>query len=569
MKRTGFIIVAWLILLIPTLLIGGVALRLLQHEQLRLAGAATAAAGERARATAESIALAVAEVKDGLLTSLRELPLPDLADRLDAWKRENPLIRNVFIWSPQGGLALPDPHQPVSDEEAGFIRRYDSLFSGRLSWRPPAADPGPKAVADAAESLFSARQELRQLVQSKVRIAAEAEPMADTVAAAPSASVAGAVGASGWLPWFWENRFYLLGWVDSPDGSRRYGVEMETMALLSRLLGTLPATPPSGEVYALVDGNGEVVHQSGGPAIAADTPQLVALPIGPALPHWQVAVYTPKGTAGAVTEKSFLLLSSLVVGAFVAAILFGGSLLLWQAWRHQTDARRKTSFVANVSHELKTPLTTIRMYAELLGEGKIAEPAKRGRYLRVIVDESQRLSRLVNNLLDFGRLEQGRKTYSRTEFDLVDILRGLLDSQAVRIEGAGLALIRQLPDTPCAVRADHDAIEQAVLNLIDNALKYASGGGEIAVELVREAKTCRVRVLDRGPGVPAAQCQRIFEKFHRVDDSLTTRQPGSGLGLSIARQLLRDQGGDLTCSGRPGGGCCFEIVLPCERRTEP
>ncbi|WP_432823234.1 hypothetical protein, partial [Trichloromonas sp.] len=123
MKRTGFIIAAWLILLIPTLLIGGVALRLLQHEQQRLAGAAVAAASERAKATAESIALAVAEVKDGLLATLQTLPQEDLAGRLDAWRLENPLIRNVFIWAPGGGLSLPDPQQPVSDEEAGFIRR--------------------------------------------------------------------------------------------------------------------------------------------------------------------------------------------------------------------------------------------------------------------------------------------------------------------------------------------------------------------------------------------------------------------------------------------------------------
>ena len=560
MKRTGFIIAAWLLLLVPTLLIGGVALRLLQHEQQRLAGAAVAASSERARATAESIALAVAEVREGLLGTLRTFPQEELARRLDTWRQENPLIRNVFIWAPEGGLSLPDPRQPVSEEEADFIRRYDSLFTGRLSWNPPPPDPGPAPVADLAESLFSTRRELRELTQSKVTVVADAQPSAD--ASSPL------VGTGGWIPWFWENRFYLLGWVESPGVPRRYGVEIETMALLSRLLGTLPAVPPTGEVYALVDGNGEIFHQSGGLAISAETPRIVSLPIGSALPHWQVAVYAPKGAAGAAEGDSFLILSTLVVGTFVAAILFGGSLLLWQAWRNLTDARRKTSFVANVSHELKTPLTTIRMYAELLGEGRIADEAKRGRYLKVIVDESRRLSRLVNNVLDFGRLEQGRKTYSLTDLDLCETLHGVLDSQALRIEEAGMTLSRRISGERCVVRADRDALEQAVLNLVDNALKYAGGSPELEVELVRDGNRCRVRVLDRGPGVPPAQRQRIFEKFHRVDDSLTARQPGSGLGLSIARQLLRDMGGELICGERSGGGCCFEIQLPCERKSE-
>jgi two-component system, OmpR family, phosphate regulon sensor histidine kinase PhoR len=560
MKRTGFIIAAWLLLLVPTLLIGGVALRLLQHEQERLAGAAVAAAGERARATAESIALAVAEVRDGLLVTLRTLPQENLVDRLDAWRLENPLIRNVFIWGTEGGLSLPDPRQPVSDEEAGFIRRYDSLFTGRMSWNPPAPDPGPAPVVDVAKSLFSTRRELRELTQSKLTVADDAEP--SVAASLPS------VGAGGWIPWFWENRFYLLGWVESPDNQRRYGVEIETMALFSRLSGTLPAVPPAGEVYALVDGNGKNFYQSGAEAITAETPMLVSVSVGPALPHWQVAVYAPQGGPGHAEGNSFLILSTLVVGAFVAAILFGGSLLLWQAWRNLTDARRKTSFVANVSHELKTPLTTIRMYAELLDEGRIADELKRRRYLQVIVDESQRLSRLVGNVLDFGRLEQGRKSYSLSEFDLGEILDGVLDFQAVRIEGAGMTLVRRIPGEICVVHADRDAFEQAVLNLIDNALKYAAGCPELEVELVQDGKACRVRVLDRGPGVPSTQRRRIFEKFYRVDDSLTTRQQGSGLGLSIARRLLRDMGGDLTCSEREGGGCCFEILLPCERKAE-
>ncbi|MBI5445696.1 MAG: HAMP domain-containing histidine kinase [Deltaproteobacteria bacterium] len=178
--------------------------------------------------------------------------------------------------------------------------------------------------------------------------------------------------------------------------------------------------------------------------------------------------------------------------------------------------------------------------------------------------ESQRLTRLVNNVLDFSRLEQGRKTYSRETFDLRGAVRAVLDAQAGRLQEAGVRLDVRMPEVPLRVRADRDALEQAVLNLLDNAVKYAGAGGELTVEAGRDGPGCRVRFLDRGPGVPPSHRTRIFEKFHRVDDSLAARQPGSGLGLAIARQLLRDLGGDLAYRPRKGGGASFEITLPCE-----
>ncbi len=554
MKRNGLIIAAWFLLLIPTLLIGAGALRLLTHEQQRIMDAARGAATERARAVIESIDLAVTEVKEGLLASLVSFPVEGLADRLDTWRLNNPLIRNVFLWTPEG-LTFPPPGGPLSEEEAAFLRRYQALFSGGAAWSPPALERGAPAAPSAAEQHYSARLELRELAQSSPPAPAQVGvvPPADALAA----------DRRGWIPWYSENRLHLLGWVQPAGKNLRYGVEIETMALLSRLVPTLPPGAPSGEVYALLDGNGDIFHQGGDATVAQQTPQLVTLQVGAALPHWQLAVYDPAGRLAGAGDGGFLLISTLVVGAFVAAILFGGSLLLWQAYRNMTDARRKTSFVANVSHELKTPLTTIRMYAELLGEGRITDEAKRRRYLQVIIEESCRLSRLVGNVLDFGRLEQGRKTYRTEPLDLGATLHALLDSQAVRIEKKGMRLVRKIPEGRLSVVADRDALEQALLNLIDNTLKYAERSPTLQVEVVREAGVCRIRVIDSGPGIAAAHRRRVFEKFYRIDDSLSARQPGSGLGLSIARQLLRDMGGDLAYRAQRGPGACFELSLPC------
>lgn len=552
MKRTWLIIAAWLLLLIPTLIGGGMVLRLLRHEQERIVNSATVAAAGRARTAVDNIELAVAEVREGLLTSLLALPQDQLGERLQRWQRENPLIRNVFIWDPQSGLLLPDPRS-ATVSEAAFARRFDDLFNNRAAWLPPvleqpAAAPHPEPI-NSAEALLSGRRELRKLASA---------PAAEAPTAAPAS-----VARRGWLPWFSADQLGLLGWVEPTSGGPRYGVEVETVALLSRLTGALPDPAASGETYALLDDHGRVVFQRGPAVIEPATPRLAAVSAAPTLPHWEVAVYP--GLASLDAGRVFHLVASLVAITCFSAILFGGSLLLWQAWRHLLDARRKTSFVANVSHELKTPLTTIRMYAELLEEGTIRDEAKRRHYLQVIVDESQRLGRLVGNLLDFSRLEQGRKQYAPEHFDPAALLNHLLDGQERRLEEAGMQLTRRLNADGRTVFADRDALEQAVLNLLDNAVKYAASGHAASVTLEWTAQRCLIRVADRGPGIPQAHRQRIFDQFHRIDDSLTSRQPGCGLGLSIARQLLIDQGGALRFEPGNPGGAVFVIELPRSR----
>jgi signal transduction histidine kinase len=219
--------------------------------------------------------------------------------------------------------------------------------------------------------------------------------------------------------------------------------------------------------------------------------------------------------------------------------------------------------VSNVSHELKTPLTTIRMYAELLGDNRVRDEARQRNYLDTIIIESQRLTRLVNNVLDFSRLEQGHKQYNSEEGDLVPLISRVLETQRPRLEEAGFKLEANLPaGDPIRIYADRDAIEQVLLNLLDNAMKYASSGGWLGLSLQRNGADAILTVSDHGPGVPSAHRRRIFDTFHRVDDSLTASQPGSGLGLSIARRLLRDQGGDLRCEPNQPAGAKFIATIP-------
>jgi signal transduction histidine kinase len=265
----------------------------------------------------------------------------------------------------------------------------------------------------------------------------------------------------------------------------------------------------------------------------------------------------------AESSAGFYFIGLVLTAILVTAILVGGSLLLRQARLSEADAEQKASFVANVSHEFKTPLTTIRLYSELLEQGRVPEGEKRTEYLKTIGRETQRLSRLVNNVLDFSRLEQGRKKYHREPVDLTTALTQLLDAHAPRVSECGLELKRELPVETVSIVTDRDSVEQIVLNLLDNACKYAGTGGEVLVGLKPGAAGgAELKVCDRGPGVPLEHRLRIFEKFHRVDDTLTAEKGGAGLGLSIARQLARGLGGDLSYAERIGGGAAFVLTLP-------
>lgn len=560
MRKSKLIILAWLLLLVPTLLLGVGALRLLQSEEARLLNNQRETAQARISTIAGNIDLAVAEVQDGLLETLRQLPQRTLAEQLHRWKRSNPLVRNVFIWQQGRGLLLPNPERPASDEEAAFTRRFLPLFADQSSWQPP--QPDQPLTAPAAKSILAERRELRQLAKQAPPAASVAEMAESRYSAAPVPAVAKAITASGdsyWRSWYADDQLHLLGWF-APDGrQQRYGVEVEMMALLSRLLSNLPEQTDGAESYALLNGNNGIFHQVGNFEVLPESQPLASVKLDN-LPHWQVAVYVNPASAG--TGSGIFLIGSLLIGIFIIAILLGGSLLLWQAYRNQRDASRKTSFVSNVSHELKTPLTTIRMYAELLGEGEIRDTSKQQRYLQTIIKESQRLTRLVNNVLDFSRLEQGRRRYRREHLELKQLLAELIENQQPRLQGVGIDLKLELPEGSCKLQSDRDALEQIILNLLDNGIKYAAAGKQLQLRLNCDNNQLKLQLRDWGPGVPASHAERIFEKFHRVDSSLTTRQQGSGLGLSIARQLAEGLGGQLDYCPVDGAGCCFELCLP-------
>lgn len=482
-----------------------------------------------------------------------------------------------------GSSVLPEGSDKESSSAAPARKAEQAAAPAPLSLRelPPVPATFSREQGQPAPSLELPRDLRRSArAQASPRPSPQAvthtgsTPVALASDGSPVSVVTAPVERRGWLPQVIDNHLFLLGWVQPAEDAQVRGVEVELTALVSRLGAALPPDLAPGEGLCLRDERGRVFHQAGtlpflevsGNATSHRNPDFIArVPLAtPLLPGWSVEAYLlPSAGISAGESSGFLLTGSLLAGTLVVALLSGGLLLLLQARASAQEAVQKTSFVANVSHELKTPLTTIRLYSDLLEQGRVANAERRAEYLRTIGRESERLSRLVNNVLDFSRLERGLRSLSNEALDPAAELRRICEVNTPRLADAGLRLDLVLPDSPVTVLADRDAFGQILLNLLDNALKYAAGGGELRVSLEQgQAGRLLVRVADRGPGVEASERERIFLKFHRVDQSLTAEKGGAGLGLSIARQLARAMGGELRCLPREGGGAIFELSLP-------
>jgi signal transduction histidine kinase len=222
----------------------------------------------------------------------------------------------------------------------------------------------------------------------------------------------------------------------------------------------------------------------------------------------------------------------------------------------------KSDFVSNVSHELRTPLALIRLYAETLELGRITTPQKKNEYYGIIRKESERLSSLINNILDFSRIEAGGKEYDFRETDIAELVRNTLDSYRYQIEQQGFALEEKIDSGIPAVKVDREAIARALVNLVNNALKYSDSEKFLAVRLYRDQSVLKLEVSDRGIGIERHEQSRIFEKFYRTCDPLVHTTKGSGLGLSLVRHITQAHGGDVEVESIPGSGSKFTVWLP-------
>jgi len=269
-----------------------------------------------------------------------------------------------------------------------------------------------------------------------------------------------------------------------------------------------------------------------------------------------------RGTTIANISNHFVQTAFLILGAL--SLLMGGGMLLTyrNVARELALAKLKSDFVSNVSHELRTPLALIRLYAETLELGRLSNPGKRQEYYEIIRKESERLTSLINNILDFSRIESGKKEYSFRETDVADLVRSTLESYRFEIEQNGFQFEQKIDKDLPRVYVDREAIARSLLNLVNNAVKYSAKEKYLGVNLYRHNGGLNLEVVDHGIGIAAKEQPKIFEKFYRVGDPLVHETKGSGLGLSLVRHIVQAHGGVVAVESEPGQGSKFIITLP-------
>ena len=285
------------------------------------------------------------------------------------------------------------------------------------------------------------------------------------------------------------------------------------------------------------------------------------LPLSPVFRQWKMGIGYRNTTIEALAASQFRQ-NLLLIGVAITLLGAGLILALRATTREMKLVEAKTIFVSNVSHELKTPLSLIRLFAETLELGRVRNSEEAHEYYRIINRESRRLTRLINNILDFSRIEAGRRQYQFAKTATAEVVIEVLQSYERQMTNAGFESQMNIqPDLPLAM-IDREALAQAVLNLVDNAIRYSEQAKKIEVSVHLRGGDIAIEVADQGIGIPKAEHQRIFEKFYRVSTGLVHDTKGSGLGLAIVKHIVEAHRGRVTIESAPGKGSRFTILLP-------
>jgi signal transduction histidine kinase len=363
---------------------------------------------------------------------------------------------------------------------------------------------------------------------------------------------------SHWYTWFMGDGINFI-YYTLEDKTLK-GFLLERYALISQLINVLPVSTGRDDSFRiqLTDARGDVLYQWGEYQIEESAQPLREYSLKEPLGSWRLFYYfNIRSLLGNGTDLSaFYLIPGL---ALLTLIIFIMAIYFYREnTREMKTAQNQVSFVNQVSHELKTPLTNIRLYSELL-QNLLTDPRELS-YLNVIVNEGSRLGRMINNVLTFSRGERGELKRQIENVNLGELINEVLGKFKPLLEKHSMEYEYEEMELPL-IETDRDMVEQILVNIISNAVKYGASGKYLGIQTKLNDETCTVFIRDRGPGIEDSEKIHIFKPFYRIDNSLSQSSSGTGIGLSIACTLARESGASLKLE-ESQKGCCFSLTIP-------
>ena len=507
--KRSFIISLILLVTLPIIGLAWLGWRMLDGERARLRENFTQVMQQRLAEVNTTLTDSIGRIERRLS---EKLTLGDFShDSLRTIARREPLMAQVFVIDPQGKRAFPPPDPNLcSNEELEFLNRSAEI------WR-------------SGERLD--------------RAMIEAGPQAQ----------------QGWKIWYHGGTTRFWFWQRQPINILA-GAEVPTAVLMAELLNDLPSGGDHTAAFQVLDAQGQEIYSWGTPS---EHPVKVTRPAPHPFSTWQVTCAMPD----VVQEGSLTWKYQLLIGLACASLLLGlvAYYLYRESSREIRQAGQRVSFVNQVSHELKTPLTNISLYTELAAQKLPAESSDVHEYLEIVTSESARLGRLIGNVLSFSKHEHGQVQPRLAACDVVSLLQRIAEQFRPALTNKNLRLEIEAPSA-LTVTTDADMVEQIIGNLLSNVEKYGFSGGVAWLRLTATDKEWSVCVDDSGPGIPTTQRERIFHPFVRLSDKLSDGITGTGIGLSIARDLAHLLRGTLQCTCPPkesaGTGARFILTLP-------
>ena len=589
MKRRSLLLIV-LIVLLPVGLLTWFGVRMARDEQM-LTQQRFRNVMEQRLQDVNRLVTAQFETTERRLQQITAIDDYDIAEIREVVRNE-PQVTQIFVLTPEGDLLYPDPGDVLNGTEVSFLQQTSRMITDRDLQNAvalaeastgkgdfaPAASAAPTGPVDSYSAGGQANAGLQAEVQTaQLEALVQSTPAtlndsADTLSQqsadpALSRSSPSFLPSSGWFVWYWDRGLNLVYWQRRPSG-HIVGAALERARWIADLIAVLPETDGGASAassvataFRVVNSAADIVYEWGQEPDDKAVP-FCEMPLASPLGSWRIQSFVAGDDVSGRSGRSAAFGLAAALGGFALTLTALAWLLYRDYSRDMQVATQQVSFVNQVSHELKTPLTNIRLYAELLErdlEQVSAEQSEKPRRrLEIITAEAQRLSRLIGNVLTFARQQRKTLQLQTVEVSVNGLVRRIADRFAPSLQDHGIVVTLET-ETDRGLWLDQDSVEQILGNLISNVEKYAPGGKSLTIRCSTSATEATLDVIDAGPGIPASQRSEVFRPFARISNDLRA-SAGTGIGLSIARDLARLHGGDLVLK-ESNHGCRFQVRL--------